>query len=58
MYLCSVWGNVLAYLKCALAYFEFFSIDNIGMIKATLLEQLKTSIYEICKYFMRKGIAL
>lgn len=57
MYLCSVSGNMLAYLKCELAYFEFLSIDDIVMIKAMLLEQLKTGICEICKCFMRNGIA-
>lgn len=57
MYLCSVWGNMLAYLKCELAYFEFFSIDDIVVIKAMLLEQLRTSICEICKHFVRNGIA-
>lgn len=48
---------MLAYLKCELAYFEFLSIDDIVMIKAMLLEQLKTGICEICKCFMRNGIA-
>lgn len=47
MYLCSVWGNMLAYLKCELAYFEFLSIDDIMMIKAILQEQFTTSICEI-----------
>lgn len=47
MYLCYVWGNMLAYLKCELAYFEFLSIDDIAMIKAILQEQFKTSICEI-----------
>lgn len=49
---------MLGYLKCALAYFDFVSVDDIVMIKATLLEQLRTSIYEICKCFVRKGVAL
>lgn len=47
IYLCSVWGNMLAYLNCEWAYFEFLSIDDIVMIKAILQEQLKTSICEI-----------
>lgn len=47
MYLCSVWGNMLAYLKCELAYFEFLSIDDIAMIKTILQEQFKTSVCEI-----------
>lgn len=42
-YLCSVWGNMLPYLKCEQAYFEFFSVDGIVMIKTVLPEQLKTS---------------
>lgn len=46
MYLCSVWGNMLAYLKCELAYFEFLSTDDIAMIKAILQEQFTTSICE------------
>lgn len=50
MYLCSVWGNMLAYLKCELAYFEFLSIDDIAMIKTILQEQFKTSVCEI--YFL------
>jgi len=35
-HLCSVWGNMLAYLKCELAYFEFFFVDGIVMIKTVL----------------------
>lgn len=57
MYLCSVWGNMLAYLKCELAYFEFFSIDDIVVIKAMLLEQLKTRVCEMDKWFIRHDIA-
>lgn len=57
MYLCSVWGNTLAYLKCELACLEFFSTEDTVMIQTLFLEQFKTSIYEICKQFIRNGIA-
>lgn len=48
---------MLAYPKCELAYLEFFSVGDIVMIKAALLEQLKTSMREICKCFVRNGFA-
>lgn len=48
---------MLAYLKCELAYFEFFSIDDIVMIKAMLLAQLKTRVCERGKWFIRHDIA-
>lgn len=48
---------MLAYPKCELAYLEFLSVGDIVMIKAALLEQLKTSMREICKCFVRNGFA-
>ena len=46
-HLCSVWGNMLAYLKCELAYFEFFFVD--GIVTVAVKDQH-------CKCSIRTGI--